>query len=609
MEDIIKRVEIGYFEGVNGLVASNIAKPQEFSHIENARMKTIGTIEKREGIALIGNSYTSADNLDLFYFDNDQVTTSVSAGLYRVSTIGVETRIKYLDTGSVWRNMSDADSTNLNDSIHSHTFADGCCFLVNGNADNRYIDSDGITVKKSSVVNDSHLYYSPDAHKINYYKDRLYLADYTVGTKRHKNSVMMSSNPLGIVALVDGDHASGSVTVKVTDVKYFHASTKYEIYRGDTQIGGTMTVLSKTEDSVTFTAGTLALKSSDEIWLESSYDGTRYHQWAENPSSGSPVKQYDTFKVAGAKNSRIKMMVNIGDVMVISNNDNLSIWNDYNLQNFDSNIGCVSDEGYVVSEGALWFTHYTGIYAMTGTSAPKLMSAKVEKYIKGATKSGMEATACGRKGYSVFFCIGDVTLYNPDGSAEYVPGTTTVKTVDDVCLEYNMRTENWYVHTGVKATAMRTYVTSTDTDKLVFCSTESKKPILEFLTGETDNNGTSEKGIPMRIDLNGITLAKQFEKISNPLKMIVESEMGSGIKTFVSLDNDKYYELAGESIKGCSITEFSNKDNDRSEAPRCRILNISLRDMTNKRCKISRVAVMFKETSEEENERMYNYNK
>jgi len=44
----VKRLEIPYFEGVNSSVSQNISKKQELSHCENARSKTIGSIEKRE---------------------------------------------------------------------------------------------------------------------------------------------------------------------------------------------------------------------------------------------------------------------------------------------------------------------------------------------------------------------------------------------------------------------------------------------------------------------------------------------------------------------------------------------------------------------------------
>jgi hypothetical protein len=63
---------------------------------------------------------------------------------------------------------------------------------------------------------------------INYYNDRLYIGDYTVGSTRYKNSVMMSSPPLGILGLVDGDHAAADCGaddwITVTDTKYIYTN-------------------------------------------------------------------------------------------------------------------------------------------------------------------------------------------------------------------------------------------------------------------------------------------------------------------------------------------------------------------------------------------------
>jgi len=76
---------IQYFDGLNSLVASNIAKKEELMHAENARATMIGTIEKREGMEVIGTAaagatFTTTANKGLFYFNN-----TFNKGLYRVS--------------------------------------------------------------------------------------------------------------------------------------------------------------------------------------------------------------------------------------------------------------------------------------------------------------------------------------------------------------------------------------------------------------------------------------------------------------------------------------------------------------------------------------------
>jgi len=582
----IKRLEIfPYFEGVNTLVASNLSKNYELAHCENARATLIGPIEKRQGTRRLGDSITATANSGIFYFVN---STATNTGFYRISTVSGTTSVYYLNTDPAWTALSGV-GTSRSEAQSSTTIAEGCCFIVDGTNNNCYITSDGLTAV-DSTTSSGHLYNSPKAEKINYYKDRLYLADYVVGSTEYKNSIMMSSVPLGILALVDGDHAASSTTIAITDTKYIRTSDSLDIYRGGTLIE-TLTVTGKTEDSITVTATTNALNSSDEVWVAGTYTGSRVFRWADNPKTGSNVKEYDTFKVSGGQNDEIKMMTNIGDVMAIANKHNMAVWNNYNLKYFDVNVGCVSDNGYVKALGTLWFVHYTGIYATSG-DRPKLMSAKVEKYITGATKAGLEAAAAGTKGMSVFFAIGAVTLYHADGSVK--------QSLSDVVLEYNMRTENWYVHTGIKATQFSTYIGDTDADRLQFTSSESGYPVFEFLNDTVDDVVTSNKEILFRIDTNNITPATFFEKMVYPLEIIIEVERGSGVQTFISLDNDSFYEIRGTAHKGCTVLKVNNREESRAEPPRCRQLKLSIRDYSKQLCKISRIALIYAETTEEE---------
>ena len=584
-KDNLKRLEIVYFEGVNTLVGSNISKKEEFEHVENARSDVIGSIEKRQGYTRLGTDLDAVENFSLFYFD--QITATVT-GFYRISNVGGTTSVYYLHTSGTWTALTGGGtSLSINTGEHfSHTKAEGTLFYVNGKDNNMQINSDGTTVVESTSTA-GHLYQSPKARKINYFKDKLYLGDYT-NTTRYKNGVMRSSVPLGIVSLVNGDHESGSTEISVTDTKYIRATDSLDVYRGAIKIE-TITVSAKTEDTITVSSTSNAINSADELWVAGTYTGTKLFRWPDNPESGINVKEYDTFTLAGGENDRIRMMTNIGNVMMIGNTNNLAVWDDYRIENMDLGIGCVSDEGFVKALGTLWFVHYTGIYSTTG-STPKLMSAKVEKYIYGATKAGLEASAAGRKKYSVFFHIGNVTLNNPDGSID--------KTISGVVLEYNLRQENWYVQTGIDADFFQTYIESTDPDKLEFC--KSTGQVYDFLIGTKDKEANSPTDIPMMITTTPITLAKQFEKISYPKEIIIEMDRGNTIKAFISLDGAPFYEIDGEARKGCTILKVTNRDEEREKPPRCRNIRISLREFSGSLCKILRIAIIYAESSEEE---------
>jgi hypothetical protein len=582
----IKRLNIfPYFEGVNSLTSSNISKPYELSHAENARCLTIGTIEKRQGTRRLGDEIISTGNYGLFYFDSSNPSSS---NFYRVSKVGGSVNIYYLNTSAAWTSLA-GSGTALSMANVSTTIANGFCFVVNGSDNNRYIDRDGTTVITSATTS-GHLYKSPIANKINFYKDRLYVADYEVSGTFYPTSAMMSSTPLGIVGLVDGDHLTGVTTIKVTDTKYVYSTDSLDVYRGGTKIQ-TLTVSAKTEDTITVTATTNDINSADELWVANTYNGERVFRWADNPASGINVKEYDTIKMSGGQEDRIKMFTNIGDYMIMANTMNMAVWNGSALTNYDFDIGCISDNGFVKVGGVLFFIHYTGIYATSG-ERPKLMSAKIEEYIKGATKAGLEAAAMGKKGLSLLCSIGDVTLYHPDGS--------TKKTISNVVLEYNLRTENWFVHTDISPTHFCTYLATDNVDRLEFASSTGNCNVYEFFYGSTDDEAVSNLEIPFRIDSNKITLSPLFEKICYPLDIIVEAERGSNIKTFVSLDDGPYYELKGDSIKGCTIIKMRNIDNNLTDPPRCRQINISLRDNSKSLCKISQVALNYAESLEEE---------
>lgn len=504
------------------------------------------------------------------------VTATTSTSFDVTNASGVVESNKTIGTGSILVSI-------LNYSV---TFAEQKAFLSNGHTYNLQIAADGTTVSDASSAT-GNLYYSPRAKKINYYRDRLYVANFFKNNVDNPNSVQMSSYPVGIVSLTSGDFDVGSTVIDVTDTKYIHSSDSLDVYRANTYIQ-TLTVSAKTENTITVTATTSALESSDELWVANTFNGEKVFRWADNTAGGVDVKQYDTFKLSGSQNDGITMLANVGSVLAIANRSNLCFWNNSNILSADMGIGCVSPNGYSKLQGTLWFIHYTGIYSTTG-AAPKLMSAKVDRYFKGATKAGLEASCSGVRDLSTFFSLGQVTLYNPDGSIE--------KVLEDVVLEYNLRQENWYVHTGIKATHFTTFIDTVDVRRLVFASTETNYECFEFLSGESDNS----RDVYMRLDTDFITLAKMFEKISYPQEVIIEADRGNGISCFASLDEGPFYELEGQAMKGCTILKVQNPDPSQNKPPRCRRMKLSLRSLSKTLPKIYRVAILYTATNEEEN--------
>jgi len=635
-----KRVNVPYFEGVNRMVDFNVGKPTEFSHAENARSRTIGAIEKRQGQVVLGvtssnQPFVASANYGLFRFQSDLNIN----GLYRISTtqssnlsIQVNDNLRVIDvktftgSSSLPLTISVSDSLSITDIVNNTpsgvatiyyinaskqwiplsgggtgfaggnfdaTYAEQCLFLVNFNSPNRYIKSDGVTVV-DSTDGTGHLFNSPPSSKVNYYKQRMYLADYTVNGIRYPTTVLRSSYAMGILSLVNTDTigATTGAEIPVTDARYFYTASganTYDVYRGNNLIV-TFTCTKVNETSVVASfSGTIDFLASDEIWIGGTFSGTKVFRWVNNPTiSGITVKQYDTFKLSGGDNTPVTLLDNIGNIMLVSTRLSMASWNDYTLENFDMNVGCVAERGYVKLLGTLYFLSYNGIYGTSG-SVPKLISSKVEKYISGASKLGKENAAAGKKGTSIFFAIGDVNLYNIDGSLE--------KVIPDTCLEFNTTQQNWFVHTNVKANDFETWIDALDTDRLMLTDTGGNHSVKEFLSGETDDGIE----IPFRIDTMYLTLQAPWENLNNLVTILVDVDRGSAGKVFIDLGNgDGYYPLPGNLLKGLSNIKVLGKDPARGQPPVARLVSISIRDSSKQICKYSRMSLIFIPTTNDD---------
>lgn len=646
------RLSISYFEGVNSTVQHVIAKTAELSHAENARSKIIGSIEKREGQTKVGTTpngspFYATENFGLTKFLNQganqgifRVTTApaqdpatltlsvfelVSVGDYPIvgsnvitlvinaveyvtvseptffvradNNVGIldgtssASSIYSLNTASVWTELADADAQNIIGAPTDFARVDGNLVLVNGRDYNRMISSDGVTVIPSTAAGS--LFNSPRAYKTAFYKNRLYLGDYTRSGVQYKTSVIRSSYPLGIVALVNGDHAShtSGAIIEVTDTKYFYSDSgmnSYEVYRGTTLIT-TLTVTVVNETSITVThSGTPTINSADEIWVTGTFSGATplQYRWAnKQTSTGQSIKQYDTFKLVGGDEDDINMMVLIGNVMVISNKNTMMSWNDYMLENMDLGIGCVSPRGYTKLMGSCYFLHYSGVYSTTG-GVPVLLSRKIGRYISGATRSGLENCSAGFKGLSVFFAIGDVTLYNKDGSFW--------KILPNVCLEYNVADQTWFVHTNVSASQFSTFIDATGAERILLTSNAGGKSVKEFLVGNTDDGDV----IFFRADTQVLQFSKSMELYSEPLEIINEVDRGASMECFVALDeDDDFYPIEGTFRKGVSTLKITGKDAQHVKPTPCRKIRVSYRDGSKQQCKLLQTSIIYVPTN------------
>lgn len=111
------------------------------------------------------------------------------------------------------------------------------------------------------------------------------------------------------------------------------------------------------------------------------------------------------------------------------------------------NIGTHSENGFVCTDTAMFFHHpNTGIWKMS-LGDPTLISAAVDKYLKGMLVANWDNVAMGKDDQCIYAWIGNVTINDP---LEWDYN----KTYTDVCLVFDTQMERWTVFTGWNATKM-----------------------------------------------------------------------------------------------------------------------------------------------------------
>jgi len=575
-----KRLVIDYWDGVNSASGPELAKHQEPSHAENARSSIIGVLESRNGLKPIGNEIIATSNLMTRHFN---AYSGAGKGVFRIATVGGTVRIYSLDAAAAWNPVAALASTS---GFFTSSEANGNLIMVNGDVANSYLKSDGVTyVDESSAT--GHLYLSPKKpYCVNYYKDRIYMGNYMdqTGAVRFQNAVQMSSLPLGVIGLVDGDHLTGVTTVNVTDTKYVRSTDSLEVRRGGILIT-TLTVSAKTESTLTVAATGAALMSADELWVPNTYAGERIWRWADN-ASGDPSKTYDAFRVGSDQNDGITAMVNVGDNMVIFTKTSYGVWNNTQLMNGDYGVGCVSRRGWVKVSGAIYFISKNGLFRMNG-GAPELVSAPIRRYFWGATKTGLENAVLGVKGESVFAYIGQVTVDNEDGSIE--------KVIDHCLAEYDLRQENCYVHSLPAALeTLDNCPLDENIDVLLGSADDTNHGVYSVFEGETDLR--TESPIYFRADTPWLFPNSYRERFSHPLSVSAHVLRGGPIEVFASLDGEPFFKLDSELKKGLSTVWFSKENRD--DPMRCRKLKLSFRSFKDRQVRIGWVAMDYVESLE-----------
>lgn len=130
---------------------------------------------------------------------------------------------------------------------------------------------------------------------------------------------------------------------------------------------------------------------------------------------------------------------------------------------------------------------------------------------------------------------------------------------------------------------------------------DARKPVKKFLYGNTDDG----KEIFFRIDTIPLqlfpssksTTPSPFSSVpefyATPISVITETERGTTIKTFVGLDNEPFFELKGDTVKGISILKIDQEGQGKTKTNLCQTMRLSYCDSSKQRCRIIHSAILY----------------
>jgi hypothetical protein len=117
--------------------------------------------------------------------------------------------------------------------------------------------------------------------------------------------------------------------------------------------------------------------------------------------------------------------------------------------------------------------------------------------------------------------------------------------------------------------------------------------VFKFLDGTTDNGAS----ISFNVETKQDHYSANFERIINPVELIVEIETGNNVIMMISYDGGTYKTIDKVS-SGCH--RLSLDIDEKGVFPRCREISIAYREMSGSAVRIGQLAVNYYETEEQD---------
>jgi hypothetical protein len=118
-------------------------------------------------------------------------------------------------------------------------------------------------------------------------------------------------------------------------------------------------------------------------------------------------------------------------------------------------------------------------------------------------------------------------------------------------------------------------------------------PVKEFLSGQLDENDE----IFFRADTQIMQVQNGPEMHSNVIAVLTETERGSEVKAFVSIDEAPFYQLEGTVTKGISILKPNSSSDYSGKPPLVKTIQMSYRDSSKNLCRILQAAIITSPTT------------
>lgn len=118
-------------------------------------------------------------------------------------------------------------------------------------------------------------------------------------------------------------------------------------------------------------------------------------------------------------------------------------------------------------------------------------------------------------------------------------------------------------------------------------------PIKEFLYGDTDEGNP----VFFRADTQTLQIQPNPEMYSTPIAIATETERGSQLKAFVSIDDKPFYQLEGTITKDVSILKTDARSDEEMTPPLAQSIQLSFRDSSKNRCRVVQTAIITTPTS------------